>query len=282
MASDLRDAATIVLVRDRADAGIEVFLVQRHGASGFMANAYVFPGGKLDDADLDPALRSRIEGLDVTTAAARLGEDDGARALGLHVAALRETFEESGILVGRCGRRDRLPEVRAKVADGSLPFADALDALDAVLEPSAIAPLSRWITPIGEPRRFDTRFFVAAVSAIDEAWIGSREVVAGEWLEPAAALDRAARGALKLPPPTHRTIELLAGFARARDAVEAAMTRTPPRIAPAIVPHEGTFVLALPGDPLHPERERAIEGATRFELEGPFAWMREALKGAAR
>src|SRR5690606_1205542 len=93
-----RDSSTVILLRDE-DAGFSVFMVRRHGKSGFMAGAYVFPGGTLDEADRAPSLLAHVGGRSAEEAARALAEDDGVRALALHVAALRETFEEAGVLL---------------------------------------------------------------------------------------------------------------------------------------------------------------------------------------
>jgi 8-oxo-dGTP pyrophosphatase MutT (NUDIX family) len=220
-----RPAATIILCRPRAN-DFEVLLVKRHGKSGFMAGAHVFPGGRVDDADYDATdvpddrARALLDGMDART------------ARGFVHAAIRETMEEAGV---RVTARE-------------------------------LKPWSWWITPAEEPKRFDTRFFIAEVSSRTEAKIDDHEAVAFAWLTPKAALEAYERGEIVLAPPTLCTLEDLAPFSSVEDAVMS--VRRPLRaICPRMITPEGKdasgLVLALPGDPLHDVRERAFEVRTR-------------------
>ena len=149
----LRRATTIILVRD-GEAGLEVFLVQRHRRSGFLPSAWVFPGGRVDRSDYDVGTTGG-EGL-IT----RMGLPvDDARA---HlVAGVRETFEESGVWLGDGG----LPEaMRAPLARGELRLSELLERHGAAVNLSRVELWSWWITPEAEPRRYDTRFLVARIA----------------------------------------------------------------------------------------------------------------------
>jgi 8-oxo-dGTP pyrophosphatase MutT (NUDIX family) len=272
-----RDAATVVLLREdpHADAlGSEhfsVFMVRRHAKSGFMAGAYVFPGGVLEPEDGAAELLTRLDGRTPADAAQLLGEEDSSRAMALHVAALRETFEEAGVLLGRGPNLGALAAVRGQLVAGEVGLALAIDRLGWRLAADALTPLSRWVTPEVEPRRYDARFFLALAPREQQAVHDAVEVTAGVWLRPSEALSRGARGELALAPPTLRTLENLACFERAQDAIEAARARRPPLVRPVFHATEGSWALVLPGDPAHPERERVIEGTTRFALvDGVF------------
>ncbi|MCS6798518.1 MAG: hypothetical protein NZ898_08305 [Myxococcota bacterium] len=256
---------------------LEVFLVRRTGRSVFMPGAHVFPGGRLDPTDADPRVRDRSVGRDPAGAAAALGEtDDPTRALALFCAAVRETFEEAGVLLGetRAAAVD-LAQARAELAAGA-PWPDVLDALDATLRLDWLVPIARWVTPTVEPRRFDARFFLARAPRDQRPSHDATETTEGGFFAPAGALERAARGQIVLPPPTLRTLEWL----EAAGSVESAFARVgsgpPPLVEPMFVRLDaGLVALVLPGDPLHPRRERAIEGPTRFVLRDG-RWRSEA------
>jgi 8-oxo-dGTP pyrophosphatase MutT (NUDIX family) len=173
-----RDAATVVTVRDQSAGGPpELLLLRRHGRSGFAAAAWVFPGGVVDPADrsLDP---SCWDGLDLEAAARVVGREPEL-TLGLFVAAVRETFEEAGLLLARradgrpvdlrdpgvAAMREALaarPPRRGAGAEPAAPdFNSWVASSTLVLDLGALMPLSRWITPAQEPRRYDTIFFLA-------------------------------------------------------------------------------------------------------------------------
>jgi 8-oxo-dGTP pyrophosphatase MutT (NUDIX family) len=271
-----RDAATVVLLRDGA-AGLEVFFVKRHANVRFMGGAYVFPGGKLDPADRDPALPCD---LDDATAAGRLGDDDNddpGRARALHVAALRECLEEAGVLFVR----EPCPAsvVAAVRADASTPdtLARVLAARGLTLRASALVPFARWITPRGETRRFDARFFLAVAPADAHARHDESETVDSAWLTPREALARAERGEIVLAPPTHRTAALLEACRNVADALDLAPAPIP-EVEPAVVLADtGEILIVLPGDPLHrestaPRMVRAGAACTPRELPTRFVY----------
>ena len=267
-----RDAATVVLLRDEAQ-GFSVFMVRRHAKSGFMAGAYVFPGGTLDEADRDPRLLARTSGRTAAEAARALGEDDEGRALGLHVAALRETFEEAGVLLAEALDGLELAPFRERLHGGE-PFLTILDELGVSLRADALTPWARWVTPTVERRRYDARFFIARAPESQEAAHDRIEVTAGEWLTPSGALARWEGGEIQLPPPTLRTLEQLRAYATIDAVIADARTRTPKVVMPVFQQIGEVVALTLPGDPEHPETERAIEGPTRFVLvDGVFRSM---------
>lgn len=265
-----RDASTVVLLRDAA-RGIEVFMVRRHRASGFMGDAFVFPGGKLDEADSSERVLARTRGRSIEDAMARLGEHDlGARALGLFVAAIRETFEEAGIWLGGGSKLgDARSALLAKKA-----FADVIEEHDLTLAADRVVPWARWVTPVVEPRRYDTRFFLATCPEEQEATHDQHETTEARWLAPREALDLSTSGAINLPPPTIRSLELLAEFESTASILKDTTTRTPPLVEPLLVQEEGTIALVLPGHPDHPIREQRIPGPTKFVLEHGRWWSR--------
>ncbi len=265
---NVRDAATVLLLRDRPSGEFEVLMVQRHGQSGFMAGAHVFPGGKLDASDSAPEVTSRLRGFSAEHATRALGESElpAQLALGLFVAALRETYEEAGVLLADVDPAADLSAARRRLNDG-LSFAQVLSELDAHLRVDQIVAFSRWITPVVEPRRFDTRFFLARVEASQLAEHDTHETTCHAWLTPREAIDATLRGEIMLPPPTLKSLLELAELPSSEAALEMARSRRPPLLCPVIEQVAGTLTILLPGDPLHPEPQAALAGSTRIVLE---------------
>jgi 8-oxo-dGTP pyrophosphatase MutT (NUDIX family) len=274
-ASPPRDSATVLLLRD-GRAGLEVFMVRRHGRSAFMANAHVFPGGTVDPQDMEPALWERTRGRSASDAAGALGEEDEGRALGLFCAAVRETFEEAGILLGRLERPAAGVEAARQRLLAGDPLAAVLGSLQALVELDRLVPHSRWITPEVEPRRYDARFFMAVAPPDQTARHDQVETTAGVWLEPRVAIERERAGQIHLPPPTLRTLEAIAGHPSSDAALAEAAARRPPTIAPVFREMGGQVVLCLPGDPGHPVAEPGLPGPTRLVLEEGRWWSRHA------
>lgn len=261
--SEPRPAATVLLLRDGAD-GLEIFMVQRNRRSGFLPNAWVFPGGRVDDGDAlagHPSVRGR---LDVPGLA-----PDRAAATG--VAAVRETLEEAGIWLG----------------DGPVGAADRERALPELFAAGAAIDLDRlrawswWVTPEVEPKRFDTRFLVAvspagprASGAASEARHDDREVVDSRWVSPRAVVDAGDQHGFPLAPPTWWTLRELAPFRTAGEAFDAAPARPAGSpIQPVMQFGERGIVLLLPGHASHPAPEvPGLCDRITFEPEGWVAW----------
>ncbi|HYY81462.1 MAG TPA: NUDIX hydrolase [Actinomycetes bacterium] len=225
-----RPAATVVLLRD-GPAGLEAYLQRRQLAMGFAAGLWAFPGGRVDDADRDPAVDARWAGPPPAAWAERLGLDAaGARA---HVvAACRETLEEAGLLLAAPPPpAAELAAARRELLAGSVGFVELLAGLGTRLDSGRLRYWAWWVTPEGEPRRYDTRFFLAALEA-GAAVTAHRAEAAGErWLAPGEA---AADWRLPMLPPTRYTLRDLAGFAAAAAALAAAEHRAVERILPVL------------------------------------------------
>ncbi|MEQ9502495.1 MAG: hypothetical protein RIT81_36830 [Deltaproteobacteria bacterium] len=263
----IRDAATIVLLK-RFDDGLRTLLLRRHRASGFMAGAFVFPGGKLDDDDLAPVTRARaprVEAIEIMKPTPGRALDD-AHAHGLFVAACRETFEEAGALFARrrgegaLVRLDddaRWSDWRKKLTNREAVFSEMLEAEDLELDLTHIHYFDHWVTPSAEPRRFDTRFFVAEVPAGQTPELDRHELVEERWLSPADALSAHYAGELFLPPPTQRTLETLQGASSFEDVAAMAARRAPHigPVMPKVRVVDGDITILLPWDPLYEETE---------------------------
>jgi len=257
----IKDAATVILLR-QGEAGLETFMVCRHQRSGFMGGAHVFPGGKVDRSDSDERWQRRVD-RPIDELAERLGEADPALGLGLLVAAVRETFEEAGVLMASTGAGVDLASARDALLRGE-SFFDLADDLDVKIGALALIPYARWITPKMESSRFDTRFFIAVVPEGQHATHDGSETTSADWLRPEQAIDQMCAGRIKLAPPTVRTLQWLAGFDEAGSAIADALSRKPPLVRPQLVTGDQGWFLALPGDPEHPEDEAVLPGATRM------------------
>ena len=214
-------AATLALLRD-GDEGPEVLLLRRAPHAGFIPGAYVFPGGRVDRSDADKLLLARLDGLDSEEAARRLGLPYGdPPALAYYLAALREAFEETGILVARdesgaappTAREDpTVDALRDHLMTHQARFHEVLDRLGCRLDGAAVEYMAHWITPEAEPRRFDTRFFAARVRGGAHPVVDPREMVEALWITPSAALRRHRDGGLPMVFPTIRSLEDLVAF----------------------------------------------------------------------
>ena len=247
-----RDASTLIVLRD-APAGIEVFCVERHPKSGFMGGAIVFPGGKVDPEDATPSWDG-------------VAGDGPERAS--KVAACREALEEAAILPLQGGSltHAELLALRTELAAHPASLAALLRARGLRLDLSALHPFARWITPIAESRRYDTRFYVTVLPQGQEGAHDERETTSSFWATPARVLARFEEGTVQLAPPTHRTLELLARARTTAEALAYAATTNKDPICPRLVPQGDTMALVLPGDPEHDVHEARVEGKSRYVM----------------
>ncbi len=265
-----RDAATVVLLREggAAGGGVEVYLVKRSLTVDFMAGAHVFPGGRLDKADSAPSACTLLSA-DSAHLRERLGEPlDAAHAAGLFVAAIRETFEEAGLLLGRLAAGWNREDAR-RALDGGALFATLVEHIDA----AALVPWVRWVTPDISPRRFDARFFLARAPEGQEPRVDGREATEGLWITPQAALARWEEGDMQLAPATAKSIEMLAAYATVDAALAAAAQRPPPVSMPVVWndKESGRAYISLPGDPRHPLPDVLGGEIRRFQVaEGRY------------
>ena len=274
-----RDSASLVLLRDGAD-GIEVLLLRRHADTRVLGGVYVFPGGKLDPDDCSADALAALD-LDAEVLRERLHEPDlpPEKAAGLHTAALRETLEESGLLLADGADAQARQALEDRLAAGE-PLADAMAALGLRWQASAILPWARWITPDHPAAgpRFDPRFFLARLPAGQQARHDGYEATEAVWLTPRAALERHATRELDLVPPQLMSLVQLCRHADVASAWNEALAARPPRIQPEACEVDGERIVCYPGDPLHSIPERALLGPTRlrwlqrrFEPIGGFA-----------
>lgn len=249
MANEVRDAATVLLVRDEPQphggTALEVFMVRRHADSGFVGGHHVFPGGVVDPADRDP----------------RWAEQCRGEADPFAVAATRELLEEAGVLLAVDRKNEaggsmdpaRITAMAAAVHSGATDFLDACRELDLALRVDDLLLWSHWITPEGEPRRYDTRFFVAVAPPDQEAIHDELELTAGSWSTPSSFLEQHRAGAVQMILPTVATLHSIEGFASTTDLLVAAAARGP------VVPTA-------------PELRREDDGSVTIYIDGQLVW----------
>lgn len=250
-----RPAATVTLVRE-APGGFEVLMVQRNFQSVFMPGMHVFPGGGVDGRDASDEIAALCVGLDDAQASRRLGIERGG--LAYWVAAIRESFEEAGLLLA-CDdagelvtlddevRAQRFHAYRSRVEHGEHPLSDMLRGEGLKLPLQRLTYFSHWITPIGAPRRYDTRFFVAEAPPAQQPLHDNRETINHVWVRPREALDRHKQKQFDMRTPTIHTLRLFADH----DSVASLIQRLQalgdiPVMEPRIA-KSGRRV--LPGDP---------------------------------
>jgi len=259
-----QDAVTVIVVRDApAPSGnggsLEVLLLERHRSSAFAPGALVFPGGKIDpmDALLD---RSRVRCADPSGWAQRLGVGSPDAATTLLVAGIRETFEEAGVLLAvrsdgaelaaRPVPAEDLAATRARMAarDGAYDWRAWLERHELVLDLDAVCMWSWWVTPTGLPRRYDTRFLVAAMPAEQQATHDAVETTSLRWTRPVDALAEHAAGRLHMIYPTRCTLEQLSAHADGHSALRAAREGAVDlrRIEPVVVRVDGQPMVQHP------------------------------------
>ena len=264
-----RAAATVVLLRD-APAGLEVFLMKRHGLSDVLGGAYVFPGGKVDAADAELDMASHLDqSLPVLHADLNEPDIDERTAGAVYVAALREAFEESGVLFANGQPLLGLADRAAALLRAGQSFNAVLAQMALRLQTANVVPWSRWITPLVPSvtnKRFDTRFFVAAVPAGQLASHDNFETTESIWLGPREALRQYWAGNIELAPPQIMSLAHLSRHTAVDSVLSAARARRPPIIQPEPFDHEGQRVICYPGDTRHSVREQALPGPTRLSF----------------
>jgi 8-oxo-dGTP pyrophosphatase MutT (NUDIX family) len=252
-----RPAATVVLLRDAA-GGPEALLLRRHRRSGFAADAWVFPGGVVDQADRSGEIADRLAGPSPEEWARRLGMDDPAEAVGYVAAAIREAFEETGILLARSDRvgdphqdaAQSLEVARRALLNDVVGLRGLAVANGLMLSGDELVYIAHWITPLPEPRRYDTRFFAARAPEGAVCDVHDLEMTDAVWLHPAEAVERFRDGAMKLLPPTVHTLLSLSRFASWNE-LRAALADAPvPSITPRMEPDPQGVAIVLPPDGL--------------------------------
>ncbi|MGW6457897.1 NUDIX hydrolase [Streptomyces sp. NPDC055078] len=246
-----RRAATVMLLRDTA-AGPAVHMLRRRASMAFAGGAYAYPGGGVDARDSRPV---RWAGPSLTTWAARLGVDGDEAAQAIVCAAVRETYEEAGVLLAGVTPDTVIGDTtdagweadREALVDRELSFADFLDRRGLVVRSDLLAAWARWITPEFEPRRYDTWFFAAALPEGQRTRNASTEADRTVWIRPAEATEGYDRGELTMMPPTVSTLRSLTPYATVAEAFAAAGGQNMTAVLATARLEGGELVLSWPG-----------------------------------
>ncbi len=254
-----RPSASVILVRD-GEPGLETFMVQRHARSRVAPSAYVFPGGTVRADDFDTA------DIDLTQLLSERADTPVARdeAGAYLVSAVRELFEEAGVLLARhphgdfvslagAADHERLKQDRPRVHEAQTTLRAVVERERLHLALDALVLFSHWVTPPIDSRQFDTRFFMARVPAHQTPAHDDTETTHSLWVRPADAIAQAERHDIVLPPPTWITLRELEPFATVEAALAWARTRIVTRRMPKAMEQDGHRMLLMPGDPLHPD-----------------------------
>ena len=253
MTTPIKPAATVILMREAEESGFEIFIVKRSSRSSF-GSLYVFPGGKLDPEDTERDLYRYCEGMNDEEASARLGiENDG---LSFWIACIRECFEETGVLLTNPSdsliqEYEKLSSLRKQLNNKEISFKDICISESLRLRTNNIVPCAHWITPAIEPKRFDTRFFLAKVNAKQLASHDGFELTESFWIKPKDALVKLKEGKMNMILPTISNIEQLAEFSSAFEAFnyfEGLGNNAIESILPKFVKQDGKWVGFLPGE----------------------------------
>jgi 8-oxo-dGTP pyrophosphatase MutT (NUDIX family) len=242
-----RQASTVLLLRDSKARELEVFMMVRHHQIEFNSGALVFPGGSVDKNDREIAANSALysggEGLD-------------ADALGFRIAAIRETFEESGILLARPKGAQALVDAkraseiaaahRAELNEGKITFLKVLTDNGMLLALDALMPYAHWITPEGMPKRFDTWFFLAAAPPDQLGAHDGKESTDSIWVSPREALEGGDNGRFKLPFPTTRNLIRLGKQGSVNEALQDSRGRDIVTVMPVMTRLNGGRQLRIP------------------------------------
>jgi 8-oxo-dGTP pyrophosphatase MutT (NUDIX family) len=248
-----RLSAAIMLLRPHAsDGGIEVFMVRRHAQSTFAPDVFVFPGGSVMESDREAEVTA---GVCVPNDALDAGTMLGA---GVRVAAIRELFEEAGVLLAvsddgpiaiDATHASHFDAFRAQLQRGEMTIAEIAAAADIVLATDLLVPCAHWITPEALPKRFDTHFFLAPHPQGQNATHDAIETTGGVWVRPAAALATYASGTFPLVFATVHHLRELARHATPAAALAAWRGHTPPTVMPRVIERDGQPIILMPGEP---------------------------------
>jgi len=261
------DAATVMLLRPCSgedSEGIEVLLVLRNRKSSFVPGYYVYPGGVIDAEDYGPGMERFVRGLDRQKAALLIGDMTQAeKALGVWMAAVRETFEEAGLLIARRkdgssvafetdGDRRRFERYRQALIQGEMKFSSILETEDLVLHGDDLYYFSHWITPEPLPKRYDVRFFMASLPAGQSVSHDGVELTSHVWIRPAEALRQYDAGKIGMVLPQIMTLRELCRFRTVEEALECAKERRVEATRTKMVQLDGRYVEVMPdGEVFH-------------------------------
>ncbi len=255
----VREAATVMLLRQGAK-GIEVLMMRRNLNLEFVGGAYVFPGGKVDKADRDPEVLKRSLNLGDLECSQMLGVSSGGA--GYFVAAIRECFEEAGIFIGtRSGgtapTEAELSQAREDLLAKRSDFVGVLKKEDLYLDLSQLVYMAHWITPESQPKRYDTRFFVARAPSGQLGTHDDSETVSHVWIDPNEALSKAKVEGFSIVLPTRQNLKAISSYETVDEALLGALRSKKSVVVPKLVRGPAGLELILPWEDGYDEAEIA-------------------------
>jgi 8-oxo-dGTP pyrophosphatase MutT (NUDIX family) len=256
-----KKAATVILLRDKKPEGFEVFLLKRHEKSSFMGGNFVYPGGRVDQDDGSLEICSLSKGMTFDDAQTILGGTFSREESFAHwIAAIRELFEEAGILLAydqqgnlfRTRSRDeeeRFLNYRELLQKGKISLCELAQREKLLLALEELYYYAHWITPEARSERFDTRFFLAQYPIGQEASHDQKETTAGIWITPRKALEENLKGEVMLSPPTLKTLEDLSRFKSIEEVLYSLKEREIRPILPILTKISDNPLIVFPWDP---------------------------------
>jgi 8-oxo-dGTP pyrophosphatase MutT (NUDIX family) len=260
---EIRPAATVMLIADRPN--LQVFMMERNANIVFAGGMWVFPGGRVDATDSPLKFQALSTHRSDEEASALLNIEDGG--LSYYIGAIRESFEEAGILLALdkdsheplslAGKENsaRFNIHRNSVNASERDFLEIIEEENLILDAGAMHYIARWVTPKGPPRRYDTRFFISRMPENQIPLHDDNELVHSEWISPQEILAKVESEDMILMSPTLRMIQSLAKFSSADDVIAAASANLPDERARVNKNKE----LVLPGDPFYDDADENIE-----------------------
>ena len=253
MTTPIKPAATVILMRELKEGDFEIFMVKRSNRSAF-GSLYVFPGGKLDPEDSENDLYQYCEGMSDAEASKQIGIENNG--LSFWIAGIRECFEEAGVLLANPENlimqdAEKLDKLRTELNNKAITFKDICVSESLSLRVKNIVPCAHWITPAIEPKRFDTRFFLAKVNSEQLATHDGFELTESFWIKPMDALKKFQNGEMNMILPTIKNIEKLAEFSSSTEAFNYFNdlgNNAIPAILPKFIKRDGQWIGFLPGE----------------------------------
>lgn len=251
-----RPAATVILMREIPSGTLQVFLLKRHEASAFMGGNFVYPGGRMDPEDGDPGILSHCRDADQAVSSGAHSEDTPESDLAYRICAIRELFEEAGVLLAysasgenrEINSNEMFAAYRSSIQKKDISLGELARREKLLYGCDQLFYLDRWVTPEARNIRFDTRFYLAFCPGGQEASPDQTETVQGLWMSPLEALQANLKAEIALSPPALETLELLSPFDDRKSVLDFVKNRQPRTVLPILTKAVDGPVILFPWD----------------------------------